>query len=271
MDSGPRDSPPPRVERFFEALLARDGAGGSWLGPLLRAAPRGRARFGELVDHPGWLEAPIAVLTETGRRGAFEHPTAPSRGLLGWFIDHPEQLQRPDSERATPEALRLRRALLDDDPPGVRARAQDRAHELLRRSVPFGDVWWRFEGAHTADCLLMTDRLVLLVQSRDEGTAPAPATSWFPQRTALARDLEAAQRFGGEGKAWGVLVLGEGEGEGGGGGGGGGGGPESLTEELAAGAPHLDAEARRELAAGYLGALGWPQAAAATGLQSAPA
>jgi hypothetical protein len=257
MVSDPGDSPPPRVERFFEALLARDGAGGSWLGPLLRAAPRGRARFGELVDQPGWVEAPIAVLTETGRRGAFEHPAAPPRALLGWFIDHAEQLTRPDSERATPEALRLRRALIDDDPPGVRARAQDRAHELLRRSIPFVDVWWRFEEAHTADCLLMTDRLVLLVQARDEGTAPAPATPWFPRRTALVRDLEAAQRFGGDGKAWGVLVLGsEGESE----------QPESLTDELAAGAPHLDPEARRELAAGYLGALTWSQAAASTGV-----
>jgi hypothetical protein len=252
----PRDSPPPRAERFFDALLARDGAGGSWLGPLLRAAPNGPARFGDLAEHPGWLEAPFAVVTETGRRGAFEYPASPPRGLLAWFIDHPESLSRPEEVRASAETLRLRRALLDDDPPGVRARAQDRAHDLLRRSAPLSESWWRFEEAHTADCLLMTDRLVLLVQARDEGVAPPPATPWFPARTALVRDLEAARRFGDDGKAWGVLVLGVSDEAK---------DADALAREIAAGAPHLDAAQRQELAAGYLGALSWAQAAAATG------
>jgi hypothetical protein len=259
MGSDPRDSRPPRAERFFEALLARDGAGGSWLGPLLRAAPRGPARFGDLAERPGWIEAPVAVVTETGRRGAFEYPSSPPRGLLAWFIDHPERLSRPQEERATAETLRLRRALLDDDPPGVRARAQDRAHDLLGRSVPLAEAWWRFEEAHTADCVLVTDRLVLLVQARDDGVAPPPATPWFPGRTALVRDLEAARRFGQDGKAWGVLVLGvQGMSK----------DPDALSLEIAAGAPHLDAEQRRELAAGYLGALSWSEAAAATGLDA---
>jgi hypothetical protein len=256
MASDLRDSPPPRVERFFDALLARDGAGGSWLGPLLRAAPHGPARLGDLAERPGWLEAPIAVLTETGRRGAFEYPASPPRPLLAWFIDHPESLSRPTHQRASPETVRLRRALLDDEPAGARARAQDRARDLLRASAPFAEAWWRFEEAHTADCLLMTDRLVLLVQSREDGLIPPPATPWFPARTALVRDLEAAHRFGESGKTWGVLVLGaEDEHDGG----------DSLGREIAAGAPHLDAAGRQELAAGYLGALSWSQAAAATG------
>ena len=259
MDGGPQEIQPSRVERFFEALLARDGAGGSWLGPLVRAAPRGSERFGELAERPGWLQAPLAVRTETGRRGAFEYPVAPTRELLGWFIDHPDELSRPPGEPTTPEMLRLRRALLDDDPPGVRGRAQDRAHELLRRSAPLGDAWWRFEAAHTADCLLMTDRLVLLVHERCDGSDAAPATPWYPQRTALVRDLEAARRFGEGGKAWGVLVLGAAEA----------GDEPALAEQLASGAPHLDPAARRELAAGFLGSLTWSAAAAATGLQVA--
>jgi hypothetical protein len=257
MSSDPRESPPPRVERFFDALLARDGAGGSWLGPLLRAAPNGAARLGEVAERPGWIEAPVAVVTETGRRGAFEYPSSPPRGLLAWFIDHPDSLSRPEQERASAETVRLRRALLDDDPPGVRARAQERAHDLLRRSAPIAEAWWRFEEAHTADCLLMTDRLVLLVHARDEGVAPPSATAWFPGRTALVRDLEAARRFGQDGKAWGVLVLGAEEDAQDG---------DALTREIAAGAPYLDADERHELAAGYLGALSWSQAAAATRL-----
>jgi hypothetical protein len=255
MSSDRPQSPPPRVERFFDALLARDGGGGSWLGPLLRAAPNGPDRLGELAERPGWLEAPIAVLTETGRRGAFEYPASAPRALLAWFIDHPESLSPPQGQHASAVTLRLRRALLDDDPPGVRARAQERAHDLVRRGAPLAEAWWRFEEAHTADCLLMTDRLVLLVQARDEGFFPPPATAWFPGRTALVRDLEAARRFGDGGKAWGVLVLGvEGKPE----------DTEALPREIAAGAPHLDAAQRRELAAGYLGALSWSQAEAAT-------
>jgi hypothetical protein len=254
MHGEPRDASPATIELFFEALLARDGAGGSWLGPLLRAAPRGRARFGDLAERPGWLQAPVAVRTETGRRGAFEYPAAPARELLAWFIDHPERLSRPEADAVRPETLRLRRALLDDDPPGARARAQDRAHELLRQSTPFGEAWWRFERAHTADCLLLTDRLVLLVLAA--GDAFAPATPWFPRRTALVRDLEAARRFAEERKAWGVLVLGEQDDAA---------DAAALARRVADGAPHLDSEARRELAGGYLGGLGWSRAAAATG------
>ncbi|HLI59134.1 MAG TPA: hypothetical protein VKV21_05665 [Solirubrobacteraceae bacterium] len=245
----------PPVERFIDALLERDGAGGSWLARLLRAAPRGRARFGELADAPGWLQAPVAVRTETGRRGAFEYPAVPSRELLGWFIDHPERLNRVEDADASAETLRLRSALLDDDPPGARARAQDRAHDLLRERTPFGDAWWRFEPPRVADCLLMTDRLVLLVS--DGASALAPATPWFPPRTGLARDLEAARRFAEGHKAWGVLVLGLEDDAA---------DADAILRRIGEGAPHLDADAHHELAAGYLGGLGWPHAAAATGL-----
>jgi hypothetical protein len=258
MGSDRRDTPPPRVERFFDSLLARDGAGGSWLGPLLRAAPRGRERFGELADRPGWIEAPVAVLTETGRRGAFEYPAAPARQLLAWFIDHPQRLRRSGDASATPETQRLRRALLDDEPPGARARAQERAHELLRRTSPFAEAWWRFEEAHTADCLLLTDRLVLLVRAQED-PAQQPATPWFPARSALVRDLEAARRFAESSRRWGVLTLGSG------------GHPvvgEELLREIAAGSPHLRLEEQRELAAGYLGALTWEQAATAADLSA---
>jgi hypothetical protein len=247
---------PPRLQRFFDALLQRDGAGGSWLGPLLRAAPRGRGRFGELVDAPGWLEVPLAVRTETGLRGAFEYPAAPSRRLLAWYIDHPDELTWPPAEPATPETVRLRRALIDDDPAGVRERARDRAHDLLRRSAPLGTAWWRFEEAQTVDCVLMTDRLVVVVHGRD-GAARAPATPWFPRRSGLVRDLEAAARLGEGGRAWGVLVLGDeliADDE-----------RQAVQASAARGAPHLEPAERAELGDAHLGALTWAQAAAATG------
>ena len=257
MDSTAARSEPGPVQRLFDALLTHDGAGGTWLAALLRAAPRGREALGELADAPGWLEAPIAVRTETGRRGAFEYPGAPSRRLLGWFIDHPDALERPADVPATAETARLRRALFDDDPPGVRGRAQDRARQLLRRSTSAGAAWWRFEESHTADCVLMTDRLLVLITGAD---ADAPATPWFPQRTGLVRDLEAAQRFADGARAWGVLRLTDGPDEGDRG---------RLHDALRAGAPHLDDGERALLAGGFLGRLSSAQAAAATGLTPA--
>jgi hypothetical protein len=250
----PRASSPTRVERLFDALLARDGAGGSWLAPLLRAAPCGRARFGELADAPGWLEVTLAVHTQTGRRGAFEYPAAPSRRLLGWFIDHPDELQWSADPDATVETVRLRQALIDDTPAGARARAQDRAHDLVRRSAPLGRAWWRFEEARAVDCLLMTDRLVVVVRAREE--VPEPATPWLPRRSGLVRDLEAARRFADGGKPWGVLELGDEDGAPAG----------AVAAAVRAGAPHLDDAERAELSAAYLGTLSWETASVATGV-----
>jgi hypothetical protein len=253
--------PASRVHALFDALLARDGAGGSWLASLLQAAPFGPQRLGELAVAPGWLEAPIIVRTETGRRGAFEYPAAPTRQLLGWYLDHGDELTRPpEAAEASSETVRLRRALLDDAPE-IRARALDRAHDLVRRGTTPGSAWWSFEEARTADCVLMTDRLVVVVQGRDDGAPAGPATPWFPRRTALVRDLEAARRLADGGKAYGVLVLSgapvpDGD-------------PDAVQAAVASGAPQLDPGERTQLAAAWLGDLTWERAAQATGLSLA--
>lgn len=256
-------SPDPvrRVHALFDALLTRDGAGGSWLGALLQATPYGVDRLGELASVPGWVEAPLAVRTETGRRGAFEYPAAPTRRLLRWYVDHGDELARPAGvAEASPEAARLRRALLDDAPE-IRARARDRARDQLDRATSLGPAWWRFEEARTADCVLMTDRLVVVVQGRDDGAPAGPATPWFPRRSALVRDLEAARRLADGGKAYGVVVLAgtpvpDGA-------------PADVAAAVAAGAPQLDSAEQAELAGASLGDLSWERAAGATGLQLA--
>jgi hypothetical protein len=256
--------PVSRVHALFDALLARDGAGGSWLASLLQAAPLGAQQLGELAVAPGWLQAQLIVRTETGRRGAFEYPAAPTRQLLGWYLDHSDELTRPpeaaEASEASSETVRLRRALLDDAPE-IRARALDRAHDLVRRGTTPGSAWWSFEEARTADCVLMTDRLVVVVQGREDGAPAGPATPWFPRRTALVRDLEAARRLADGGKAYGLLVLS--------------GAPvpdgdlDAVRAAVAAGAPQLDSGERAQLAAAWLGDLTWEGAAQATGLSLA--
>jgi hypothetical protein len=250
-----------RVHALFNALLTRDGAGGSWLSALLQATPYGPERLGELASTPGWLEATVAVHTETGRRGAFEYPAAPTRALLRWYIDHADELTRPaDAAQGSPETLRLRRALLDDAPE-VRARARDRARDLVNRPTSLSSAWWRFEEARTADCVLITDRLVVVVQGRDDGAAAGHATPWFPARSELVRDLEAARRLADGGKAYGVLVLSGASAPDG--------APDDVAAAVAIGAPQLDPAEQAELAGAWLGDLSWEQAARATGLQLA--
>jgi hypothetical protein len=231
------------VERFFEALFARDPSGRSWLPALLAAAPHGRAALGELVDEPGSIEVPLAVLGASGRLACFDYRVAPARRLLAWYVDHPQELTWPVDIQPSPTVDRLRRALIDDDPPGARARAQDRANELIKTASPFTADWWRFEPSAALDCVLLTDRLALTIE-RDP---LSPASDWYPARTQLVRDLEAAKHLA-TGRRFATLVLSDQP------------PPDGIDEQVVVGAPHLSESERDELRAGYLGSLTWAQA-----------
>ena len=245
-----------RVRPFFEALFARDASGGSWLPQLLEAAPHGDERLGELARSPGWLVTPLAVRGANGRLACFDYPANPPRELLRWFIDHPDRLRWTDSDGVSADAVRLRRALVRDDPPGSQARAQDRARELLATRSALSREWWRFEEPALLDCVLITGRIVITVTGRC-GAGPAPSTPWYPQRTDLIRDLEAARQMA-AGRSWASLLISDTrlpEGR-----------DEAVARSLAAGAPHLSDEQRSELGAAYLGNLTWEAAGAAVGL-----
>ena len=131
MPDGRYDSSLTRVQPFLQALFARDPSGRSWLPALAGATRNGHARFGELLAEPGYLQTQLAVRGVSGRLGCFEFPTGPPRELLTWFIDHPDQLVWPAHAELSVETVKLRRALLNDDPPGSQARAQDRARDLV--------------------------------------------------------------------------------------------------------------------------------------------
>jgi hypothetical protein len=236
-----------KLQQLFVARFGCDPSGRDWLPALLAAVPGGRASLGELLDDPGALEIPLAVTGANGRLACFDYPSAPPRSLLAWFIDHPDELVWPEDAEHSPVSERLRGALLRDDPPGARAKAQDRAHDLMSTASSLSSDWWRFEDASRLECVLLTDRLVLVVES-DPRT---PATGWYPQRTRLVRDLEAARALARD-RAYATLVLGEHQLS-----------AEELPELIAAGTPHLTRDERDELAAGYLGALTWERASSA--------
>jgi hypothetical protein len=246
------------LEPFFTTLFTRDAAGGSWLSALLAAAPYGVQRLGEYVQAPGWLQTQLAVRGASGRLACFEYPAAAPKRLLAWYIDHPDQLVWPgDGEAGTSaEAARLRRVLIDDDPPGTRSRAQDRAHDLLARSSGLTPEWWRFEEMTTLDCVLITERMVVSVQAT---RTDEPATPWYPKRSQLVRNLEAARHLA-DGKRFATLVLSEpplAEAD-----------DDFLDRTLPEAAPHLDELERRELRDAYLGNLTWDVACDAVGIPS---
>jgi hypothetical protein len=246
------------LEAFFTTLFTRDAAGGSWLSALLAATPYGAQRLGEYVQSPGWLQTQLAVRTASGRLGCFEYPAVAPRRLLRWFIDHPDQLVWPADAAAgaSAETTLLRRALIDDDPPGAQARAQDRARDLLPRSSGLTPAWWRFEDMTTLDCVLITERLVVGVQGMTTEDL-SPATSWYPKRSQLVRNLEAARHLA-DGKRFATLVLSR--------------RPvahasdEQLERSLPEAASHLDEQERRELHDAFLGNLTWDDACEAVGI-----
>ena len=243
------------IESLLTPLLERHASGRQWLGALLRAAPRGPDRLGEeLLEIPGSLSMSLSVRGISGRLGAFEYPLVAPRGLTSWMIEHPEELDWPEGEEMSPETLRLRRALLRDDPPGSRARAQERARELLRSRSVLSQEWWRFERPTTLEGVLMTDRFVVSIL----GGSPdplGPATPWYPARSRLIRVLEAARELA-EGRVWGTLLLTEAPVEL---------GADVLSDEaLARAARHLSSGEQRELRAAYLGNLTYDTAAEAT-------
>jgi hypothetical protein len=145
----------------------------------------------------------------------------------------------------------LRRALLLDEPRGARARAQERARDLMPVRSAFAQEWWRFEETYEPDCVLMSDELVLVFVALD--TEVEPVSEWFPPRSRIHQALESAYRLAEE-REHGVIAFSE--------------RPIAQTadlavrETLAAGTPHLDEIGRTELAEGYLGAISFDELAA---------
>jgi hypothetical protein len=250
----------PLLQELITPAIRRDPSGRDWLPGLLAATPNGLVRLGELAARPGSISIPLSVDGVGGRPGCFDHPAAPPRELLAWLIDHPERLSVPAPGTGdTAETVRLRGFLIGDDPPGSRARAQERAHELLgsgrHRSLPagspFGHAWWRLEDAAAPACVLISDRLVLTIQS-DEDDPLAPSTPWYPARTRLVRDLEAARRLAGERRYASLLIAGSAavaEAV-----------ASSFADLLQAGTPHLSGAERGELADAFLGVIAYDAA-----------
>jgi hypothetical protein len=248
------DSSLTRVQPFFGALIARDPSGETWLGALLRATPHADL-LGDLVEAPGTLDPSLTEPAKGGRMRCFEFPAAPPEPLLRWYIEHPEHLKWPRGAKFSEEATRWRRQLVCNDPPGARSGAQAEALRLL--ASPKGrSAWWRFEGTTMLDCVLMTDRLVVTVEGKRTEPISA-ATDWYPKRSQIVRNLEAARTLA-AGRRWTSVVLSQKLIDAA--------GRQAVESSLPDAAPHLDDAERAELLDAYLGNLTWDAACAAVDL-----
>jgi hypothetical protein len=102
----------------------------------------------------------------------------------------------------------------------------------------------------------MTDKLVVTIEGKRTEPLSA-ATDWYPKRSQLVRNLEAAKHLA-NGRRWASLLLSETEiFEG---------SDAGLDAVLPESAPHLNAAQRGELHGAHLGNVTWRQACEATGL-----
>jgi hypothetical protein len=252
---GLHDSSLTRVRPFFGALIVRDPTGKSWLGGLLGSTPHGEAVLGAALRAPGKLESGLTTRAMNGRLGCFEFGVAPSKQLLRWYVEHPDKLVWPKGKTYSTETVRMREALLCGKDPG-RAEAQSQALELLQTRTGETRGWWRFEGTSMVDCVLMTPQLVVTIEGKRTEPLSA-ATDWYPKRSQLVRNLEAAKQLA-NGRPWATMILSEDplpEGT-----------DSGLSTLLPTSAPHLDNAGREQLRRHYLGNLTWQQACDATGL-----
>jgi hypothetical protein len=186
--------------------MARDPTGGDWLGPLLAATPHGRAVLGDTIGSPGELLEALRQPGTNGLQRCFEYPVCAPAPTLDLVHRKPGRAVWPRGAKYSETTTTLRRALLDDEPPG-RSEAQRQARELVATRPPNAREWWRFEGESMLDCVLMSDRLVVTIEGKR--TEPISATTeWYPKRSQLVRNIEAAKQLA-HGRQWCSILISE--------------------------------------------------------------
>lgn len=162
------------------------------------------------------LPAPLARVLGEKRakrigpiRRIYEAEVPPAEAFLRWALTHPDLLTWPKS--AGSSALTYgaatqakRRALLDGD---CAVQAEALAELAAVGAAGSRRKWWAFEGFTSVDCLLETEKLLLLIEGKR--TEPISAsTTWFPRRNQIVRNAEVAQALAGS-KNFVVLLCSE--------------------------------------------------------------
>ena len=253
-----------RVQPIFNQLLDQWPGGETWLGELWEMAARRRP--GVALARPeelGSLVASDTPLDHAARLGqVYERTLAPPAAFLSWLLENPGALQVRDPTAfgaKSDDAKAWRAKLFSGDQHLVGEAQREGLNQLGKRLAQRGrNKWWAFEGFSRIDCCLITDACVLFVEGNcTEGAASS--TLWFPRRTQLWRNVEAAGEFAG-GKPFAVMLGVEHEAN----------GAAALADaerSLAGSYPHLDARQRAELSRHLIGFVTWGDVVTRFGLR----
>ncbi len=214
------------------------------LGPLLDWVSKPRTRPDRALRQFG---IPNVQLEQ-----CFEKRLPPPAEILRWLIEHPEAMTWPKDEFAAGAARLKREELFGRQGPERAVTARAEALMELERIGAGGSSgkWWAFEGFTIADCLLETEKLLVLIEGKR--TEPlSESTRWFPQRNQVLRSLEALGAYARQiKKEFAVILMAEEYVQ------------AKTLEDIAISLGHLAEEDRFELIGHYLGCVTWSDALA---------
>jgi hypothetical protein len=266
---GEMNSAVTRVWPVFDCLFHQDPSGQKWLSRLLHMGSRHRqvdqailettdALVDETATRDRDLSGPLKKVLRPDRAeqigricNAYEKDIPPATAFLRWLLENPTKLQWPTArghELLYGDEAQVKRQDLIAGDSKVR-------EEALRELEHYGSAgsrrkWWAFEGYTSVDCLLETNKLLLLVEGKR--TEPIScSTHWFPSRNQVIRNLECAQEMARRAnKNFAVLVC-----------------TEKILDisdvEWEKSLPHMTAKERTELKLHYLGCVTWNAIASA--------
>ena len=243
-----------RVQRVFDALLDHGEDGPAWMGGLWEMAAL--TRPGAALPPPPEFGKLLASETPSGdaRQGTvYQRTVAPPAVFLRWLLDNPQLMEVGDPINfgaKSADARRWRGKLFSGDERLASEARDEGLRQLGKRLAQRGRrKWWAFEGFSRVDCCLVTETCVLFVEDRP-AEPMSSSTLWFPQRSRLWRNVEAAQEFAGD-RQFGVILAVDQEAD----------GVAALANAantLAASCPHLEGELRAALSSHLLGFVTWP-------------
>jgi hypothetical protein len=172
------DSSLTRVKPIFDALHARDPAGGEWL-DLLLALPTCSARP---KPAPHLVSGPLSSVGW----GANEKALPPPPVLLQWLIACGRPRPGRPSE-GSEETLKKRALLTQRDP----ATIGEALALLNRRPIPARE-WYVLEGPSKPDVYLETSDTIIVIEGKRTEPAPTRMTDWMETRDQMLRHLDCA-------------------------------------------------------------------------------
>ncbi|MGI6197553.1 MAG: hypothetical protein ACOYIS_00290 [Candidatus Cloacimonadaceae bacterium] len=263
---GLKNSSKTRVKPFFSYLFKNQGNGAAWLPNLLGMVTKNK----DLADMMSNMDCNVITRTEKKKSNnnssespawedCFEYSLHPSRSLLRWMIEHPDELTWPRKngvlekfERETTQPMR--ESLIFPANDIDRKKAQQEALKLLEEKGPQKSrkKWWAFEGFTSIDCLLETKDFILAIEGKRTDSA-SQTIEWYPKRNQIIRNLEAVKEKAGS-KPYAVLLMNKD-------------GKDPVKDaHFTDSLPHYSQQEINELKKRYLGAVSWEQACKAVGI-----